>query len=422
MKKTLLFLALLFLPSCSAQEKTNVLRLMIWGDAAELESVRSFVQGFEKIHPELKVNIFCINPTDYNQRLQALYLNRQSPDVMYASRTWFRFYAARGMFKDLKPFIDADKEFDFNDFYPEVRNSFFFQEHPYAIAKDFTPMVLYYNLDLFKKAGLALPNKKWTWENFLSAAKTLTIDEDRDGKPEQYGFVVDPWFDWVLPWIWQAGGEVLDESETQSMVGSPSRMENNVRALQFLYDLIYKYKVAPEPKTTDLLGSSALFLSGRAAMCAYGRWMCLNFKQIKDFKWNVAPLPREKNSSTVLLTVGYAISSRSKQPNAAWQLIKYLTGMEGQSQVADSGLAVPSRRSVAQSAHFLRAVSLPQTLNHRTFLESLEGIRFPPSPAEWPQMEEEIKTALNLIFRQKKSVRDSLLNLHKKFETIFRTK
>ncbi len=409
----------LFLSACGTREKSDALRLMIWGDASELSAVQSFVRGFEQSHPGTQVRIFSVNPTDYNQSLQSLYLKKQSPDVFYVSRDWASFYAHRGMLQDLSTFIDADREFDFNDFYPAVRDSFLYKGRPYAVAKDFTTMVLYYNEDLFKKAGVGLPNSKWTWSDLRSAAMKLTRDADNDGAPEQYGFAVDTWLGWMMPWIWQAGGDFLDEKGEKGVAGVTPYFEQNVRAFQFLYDLIHKDKCAPDAKVVDQVGIPSLFIGGKLAMCVYGRWACLNFKEIRDFRWNVAPLPRNKNKATVVLTVGYGISSRTKKPNDAWELVKHLTGIEGQTQVAQSGLAVPARKSVAQSPQFLRAPFLPAFVDNRVFLETIGTARFAPSPLEWPQMEDAYNVMTNLIFRQNRPVNESVSEFQRKLETIF---
>ena len=77
-----------------------------------------------------------------------------------------------------------------------------------------------YNKDLFRKAGLDPDHPPKDWNELYEFARKLTVDKNRDGKTDQYGFYV-PVFPasgqlsiWMVlqwaPFLWQAGGTEID--------------------------------------------------------------------------------------------------------------------------------------------------------------------------------------------------------------------
>ena len=63
-------------------------------------------------------------------------------------------------------------------------------------------------------------------------------------------------------------------------------------------------------------------------------------------------LPREKRRANLAAGAGYVIAANTQHPEAAWTFLKFLVSPKGQAIFAETGLAVPARRSVAQSEIF----------------------------------------------------------------------
>jgi multiple sugar transport system substrate-binding protein len=228
----------------------------------------------------------------------------------------------------------------------------------------------------------------WTWDDFRKACKDLTKDFDNDGSIDQYGFVVETWTGEWVPWVYQNGGKILSNDGKQWLMGSPQYIEKNAAALQFLADLVYKDKVAPAVNVTRDKAPTEIFKSGKAAMCTYGRWMCMQFKDIKSFDWDIQVLPKKEKRSSTLFTVAYSIAKDSKNPEAAWRLVKFLTGPVGQKATAMSGQAIPSMKSIAASDDFLAAPAVPQKINAQVFLDSIDYAVPPPTNTKWSRINE----------------------------------
>ncbi len=76
-----------------------------------------------------------------------------------------------------------------------------------------------------------------------------------------------------------------------------------------------------------------------------GAWLAPTYKTITDFKWDIVPMPYETEHASIVFYTGWTMSSACRQPDAAYELIHFLCGKEGQILAAKSGLALPSRTS-----------------------------------------------------------------------------
>ncbi|RMG19065.1 MAG: sugar ABC transporter substrate-binding protein [Planctomycetota bacterium] len=336
-------------PGCT-RDPGDTLRFMIWGSPEEIAVVGGFLDEFRRQNPDIQVRVEHAPSMGYREKLRILFLGGNPPDVMYLGESDLPTFARKGWLLNLDPFIERDRaEVEPEDFYTPVFARFRTDQGTFGISKDFASLVLYYNKDLFDKWDVPYPKPGWTWEDFLDTAKRLT---HRTEQGQDYGFLLETWNEELFPWIWQAGGEVASEDPPAWLSGRPEHIDACAEALQFLSDLIWKHRVAPGPAVTKDQQGNALFLRGQAAMCTYGRWACMEFRKIKDFDWGVVELPRHRRRASTLFTVAYSIARDTRRPEAAWKLVKFLTGKQAQLEVAHSAQAIPARRSAATSPAF----------------------------------------------------------------------
>jgi multiple sugar transport system substrate-binding protein len=419
-------LLLLFVLSCTVgnpegktsggAEKTKVV-FMYWGTPDEKATVEQYIVSFEKKHPDIEVQRIHVPATDYPPKLQTMIAGGTPPDVMYMGAEDFPRYATNSVFLDLQPFINNDKDFHVDAYYPALLDQFKYRGDLYGVAKDFTTLVLYYNKDLFDKSKVAYPNDKWTWKDFRTAAEKLTIKGN--GEMGQYGFVVENWIGEWVPWIWQNNGEVMSEDGTKWLLGDPKYIDNNVQAFEFLTGLMFgKNPVAPGPSITTDQGTMEFFKTGKVAMCTYGRWACMDFKNLK-FHWDVSVLPMNKKRASTLLTVCYAISGITKHPKESWELVKYLTGSDGETATAESGQAVPSIKSIAESDHFLKSPILPP-MNAQAFTAGVPYSKPSPTNPIMGTIGDTMKPDMDLMWLGKQSPRDTIKKIQPKIEKLIK--
>jgi len=236
----------------------------------------------------------------------------------------------------LEPLDDYIKKYnvDVNDFEPALLSAFQWDGKTYGLPKDFNTLALFYNKDMFKAAGINEPPK--TWEELRDVAKKLTKDGVK-------GLVLSADLARFDAFINQNGGSVYQDGKVTL------NLPENAQALDFYVGLITKDKVADTPQNMGEGWNGDAFAAKKAAMAIEGGWMIPFLKEkAPDLNYGIAELPTGKQKSTMAFTVAYVMNKNSKHKDEAFKLIEFLTGKEGQQFVVDSGLALPSRKSMQE--------------------------------------------------------------------------
>ena len=414
----LILLLSVMLSSCGG---TGKLVFMYWGTPEEKATVLNYITNFLNENPGVEIEAIHVDSLSFGQKLKTMIAGGTPPDVFYLDIEDFGGLVSRGELLQLDDFLNRDRdEVKPEDFFEAPFNEFRYKNRLYGIAKDFTTLVLYYNVDMFDKFGIGYPNDNWTWDDFLNAAKKLTKDLNGDGSIDQYGFVLETWANWWRNWVYANGGTFFD-ANGEFVLGKEPYLKKNAEAIQFLADLIWVHKVVPKiTASRDFGGGEAMFVDGRAGMAAYGRWVTLRFRDITKFKWNVAQMPKgkEKRAST-LFTVAYCIHAQTKNPELSWKLVKFLSSPEVQKDVANSGLAIPIRKSVAYSDAFLKASAIvknqPQ-VNSEVYLDALKYVTDFKRPVKWVEIRDILDEYIQKVLNNDMKSIDALKELQKDVE------
>jgi multiple sugar transport system substrate-binding protein len=376
-----------------------------WGDSWEVQTNERIVRTFEREHPNIKVQLEHHPWNEYFDWLRGEWQAGRSPDLMFLN--YIPSYVALGELEPIDSFVARDK-FDLTDFYPALLDSFRASGALYGLPRDNDTKVIYYNKTHLAEAGIPEPATGWTWQDLRNAALKLTR---HDGAGPRYGFGFEPDFWWMV-WLWQHGGEVLDNAfrPTDVRLDSPQ----GITALQFLQDLIYLDRVTPPPAQLNTDDMNKLFREGRLSMVFGNHALVPWFTETPGLSWDVAPLPRDVSRANVAGGAGFVIGKRSQHKDAAWQLMQFLTGPKGQSMLADSGVITPARRSVREDNIFLRLTSY----NAGVFLTETEIGRPVPNFPGVTDMNRAINEALKPLWRGERSAAEVVHELAPKLRSI----
>jgi multiple sugar transport system substrate-binding protein len=237
----------------------------------------------------------------------------------------------------------------------------------------------------------------------VAAAKALTADKNGDSVTDQYGVGIDPILYRLAPFIWQAGGELVDDpaNPTRLSLDSPAAR----LAFQWFVDLQVREKVVPDAAAEAAQESESRFLSGALGMYFNSRRAVPTMRTIKNFDWDVAPLPRGSQSASILHSDGYCMAGKSKDKEAAWKFIEYANSVTGQEIVARSGRTVPSLRMVAESASFLDPTQKPA--HSQVWLDAVPTLRTVPVMSNWPAIEDTVSKEIERAFYGQASVAEA---------------
>ena len=400
MRYAIAILIALMLAGCGGKPSATApvtVTLFTWTRPGELAANQDLRAKFEAAHPNIKVEIMNEPSDRAMDKLQAMVAAGNPPDVMSIHGAYFMPLAAKGALLDLDPYAAKDAEFDLADFYPSLVEICRYQGKLYSLPRYTSVYVLFYNKDLFDAAGLKYPDDSWSWDDYLAAAQKLTADS-ADPEKKRYGCVIDFWGARIYPWVWAAGGEILDKSGKRCLLDQPGSQD----ALQFLVDLRHKYNVCPPTTMADRKQTIAMFVNGQVGMFQTGAWDIQQMNEAKTLRWDIAPLPRRKQHATLLGTENYAIASGTKHPQEAWELFSFLLGKEAQERMGTTLEKQPSRQSVANGPYLAQKVNY----NRRVFVDALDYARQAPNIPEWDRVSHFIQEQLDLMWIGKVSVKD----------------
>ncbi|SIS75033.1 ABC transporter substrate-binding protein [Alicyclobacillus vulcanalis] len=299
----------------------------VWGPVSPQYN---FIAAFEKKYPNIHVNLTEIPQTDYAQKLISEVATNTAPDVMLVWENMIQPFAKEGAIVNLNSYIKGDKSLEPSNFLPAFRSLAAQNGGVYGLPWCYATHLLFYNEDMFKKAGVPFPTANWTWKDYENAAKKLTIV--KDGRVVQWGSAGIG-----FPGVWysligSAGDKIVSN-------GKLSIGQGAIDAMNWQIDLTNKLKVQPQPSAAN--SAVDLFEAGKAAMILNGSWMISTYDTIKNFKWNIAPLPYDKVPYDDIHTAFFTINSHSPYKQADWDFIKFCMSPEGQ-ELIEKGTNNPS--------------------------------------------------------------------------------
>ena len=419
MKRTLgiLVLLLIALVSWGFSEKVVVEFWHAMG-GGHGEALKEIVEMFNSLNPDIEVKPVYVGR--YSALLQKILASAQGntlPVMAQSYANWTAKLIAGGYVEELSKYINdpeigLTKE-EWEDIFAPFRKMVTWGDKIYAIPFNKSTYLLYVNTDLLDLEGLEIPK---TMDELLDVAKTLTQDLDGDGNVDQYGFGIRPNVDTFQVFLRFNGGRIYDEEKNEVTINSPEAKE----ALQFMVDLVHKYKVA------FMQGGylSGPFGDGKVAMyigSSAGMPYVARASQGKH-EWTWAPIPKWKKYAPPFAGTDVVIFSTAteKQKKAAWKFLKFLISPDITTFWAIKTGYMPVRKSALE------------TKGWKSYVESNPMIEVPvkqipygsidPKPAQWAEIRNAVTTAVTNAMYQKQSVEEALEWAEKEIKRILEEK
>jgi multiple sugar transport system substrate-binding protein len=395
---------------------------VVWAlpaDPNALKASQKQADLFHQMHPAITIKVLQIpNNTNYDFKVQTLIAGGAAPDLFGSGDVILPTLFQKGYARDLTPYINRD-HYSLSDFFQEEFRAFKYKGDIYALTDNWDTQVMYYNKDLFRKDGVAFPNKNWTWNDFRNAAIKLTHGS---GPSKQYGAVFTSWFAPVYDLIWSYGGDIFSADGKSTLLNQPAAEQ----AIQWLADLYNKDKVSPTPSMLGSTGPDLRFMSGRAAMMIDGgRWWASEFvgpPGITKFDWAAAPIPKGPKGRANFFHIScYLIARNAKNPDAAWEFLKFLLSKQGIAIVAADQQGIPSRVSLAHDPSFAKE---PTNVKHdlvQPWFDSLPTVHAAPMIINFNQAQSLIDSALNPVWRGQKTAKAAMDSLAPKLNAELRS-
>lgn len=332
----------------SVNAKVTIRYMGGWDAKTDWPQVQADVAEFNKLNPDIEV--IAENVPNHQEKFLIQMAAGNPPDVVYAFKSWAHTYQAKGAFLELEKFLERDKkEIDPADFYPGMLDEWRYKGVLYGLPTWTASSGVYYNKDLFDKAGLKYPDDTWTWDTLVEYGKKLTI-RDAQGKIIQYAFTPDGfslnWGTGPIIWVWSNGGDILSPDKKRFTLGEPKAKQ----ALEYFYDVIFKHQISVTPSAHAEQNWWIRFFNGTVAMWDSPSWNNTYLAPIDKFFWDVAPTfmsPYTKKRAGFIHTRATCISKLTKHPEEAWKFVKFLSSKQIQRIWAVKRGYQPTRKSIA---------------------------------------------------------------------------
>jgi len=314
---------------------------------------QALIADFEKAQPNVKVEhqgFFDIE--EQNKKLLVAMAGGTPPDLASNHLYFTARYAAADQLHPLDDWMRRDG-IKAEQFEPSLFKGCVYQGKTYALPVFAAPWVLYYNRELFKKAGLDPDRPPTTWQELRDYAKRMTIW--KGSSIEQAGLdvpyqVEDTMSDTFLTLLYQAGGEFLAPDGKRVAFDGPEGVE----ALQFMVDLMQKDRVCQIGFGQGLDQTpQAPFNAGKMAMSMMGPWGIINVsKYSPNLPYAVAALPVHKGAASVGDVFVVFIPRAAKNKGAAWEFIRFFLATPNLTKFTKACYQIPAALEAQKDAFY----------------------------------------------------------------------
>jgi multiple sugar transport system substrate-binding protein len=295
----------------------------------------TIVEAYQQRQPQIAVSVEHATG-DYYEKLETLFVGGDAPDLINTQSWRWITYAAKALLAPLDALRARDR---FDLAWPKPWEKLYdpqtrFRGKLYARPFHMGGVSVVYSKELFDRLGVPYPSPEWTYPEFLDLARRLT--QAAGGEPS-YGFqsprIYTRWFGW-----WRMEGQTEWDrlvEPTKAQWTLPTVMER----LEFLmYGAFHSLRISPAP--TDQARGVTID-QGKAAMKVEGPWFLPSMwgekaSRAPGVPFDVVPMPKGKDGRRVTAGVGHThtISAQTKQPEATWDLMKFIATDPAQEIVA----------------------------------------------------------------------------------------
>jgi multiple sugar transport system substrate-binding protein len=305
------------------------IRRMYWGSPDQVQIEQEVDKRFTDANPGLKIEPIPVPWPSYRDKLLTMLAGGDVPNVMMVDAYWFPAFIGQKVLRPLDDYLQKDTEYAKHKV---IKGFWPLPDHHSADGKVYskvhsgdTPRIIYFNANMFKEAGIQDPIEqdkagKWTMDAYLDAAKKLTKGS---GVDKVFGAAAYPLSSSVYNFVGINGGGLLSADKKKSTMSDPATLE----AIQFQIDMIRVHKVSPLPEEDQVLGGPLkAFMAKKLGMFISGIWTGADTRNVKDFEWAVAPLPKGVKTGyrrTIYKPNSTSMPASSKAVDEAWKWMAF---------------------------------------------------------------------------------------------------
>jgi len=385
--------------------------IQTWQVTGAEDTVPVIPQYFNESQDEIYVQPVGLPFMEIEQKFLTAAVGNVPPDL-------FEFFgpvaqwSTRGALLPLDEFMERDN-FDRDSVFAGLWDEMMWDGHTYAIPTGTANEAFFWNKEHFREAGLDPDRPPRTWKELEEYAVRLTHYAD-DGTIERAGYIPGYWSpmpNWIfLDWPLQLDAKFISDDGTKVDLTSPGC----IRALEWegnLFKRLGRDQLILK-RASFGYGSQQGFISGQLSMTLNKSSFpaeLARFAPDLDYGASPLPVPEGGHEAAVAGSVWVAIPSGAKNPEAAWEYIKFTTQAPVQIRAAE--YAVENNLTAFFPAN-IEAANSPIMMNQPhmdVFVESMKWARSSTViPLAHSQFWRAYSEAWDAVMRGEKTAREAL--------------
>jgi multiple sugar transport system substrate-binding protein len=317
------------------QEQVTLTWWDYYSEGANNTAMDNQHQRFMESHPNIKIERTAIPFADLKTKLLQGATAGELPDIAVIDNPDHQAFAALGILEDLTERVTAWGQAE--SYFEGPWASTMWQGQNYGIPDNSNCLVLWYNTAFTTPAEVAAPT---TWDELTAAVQTLT-EGDRFGLAVSGIKSEEGTFQW-LPFLWETGEDIPTINS-----------DGGKAALQLWVDYVENGFMSQGILGWNQGDVLAQFQNGKAAMMINGPWQIPALRaDSPDLKWEVAVLPKQTTSASILGGENYSIVAGGDNVDAAWEMLTWTQEPENLKIYLGEAGKLPSRADLAEDAQW----------------------------------------------------------------------
>lgn len=393
------------------KDQDAVTEVVFWNGytGPDRPAVEQIVAMFNERHDDVVITMEIMPWDSLYQKLMPALVAGNGPDIIGYSIARVPEYAEAGRLQSLDTYLDASEELSRDNLVEGLVNGATYDGTVYGVPMGFASMVMYYNREHFRQAGLDPDAPPTTYAELQDAWKKLlqkNSGTDVAVYPQAFGVKATVPMAPVI--LWAFGADIVT-ADGKSGLGTPEAL----KAMEFLQEAYVEQTISP----VGLTGQEAdnLFAAGKASIEWNGPWAINGFRGA-GIDLGIAKLPAGPNGpmtwcgDTVMV-----MNADSKEKDAAWEFMEFWNSKEMQTYWASTVAFPPTRTDIDATEG-----TLAENEDLRYFIESAEFARtYLAGQVKASQIEEEVLTPLfEEVTRALKTPQDALSDAHARLTEI----
>jgi multiple sugar transport system substrate-binding protein len=400
------------LPAVAQAPVTITWSTLATGGPSVADVYRALAQVYEQRNPGTKVNVQIQPGTSgeqYNRYVTLLAAKDSSVDVISIDVIWPAPMVAAGWLAPLDPWFSSERR---SEFLPGAIKANTIGGKIYGVPWYTDAGLFYYRKDLLEKHNAKVPA---TWDEMIATAQRIVQAENN---PQLGGFLfqgarIEALANFFFEVLWSNGGDILDASGKVILDNG-----KGVEAANFMLDLVRRHRVTPPGVTTlPTDDTRAAFQDGRFVFLrnwTYAMGLFQSDASRVAGRVGIAPLPRgSAGSASTLGGWQLAVSNFSRNKEAAYRFVEFMTGPVAQKSMATQLSTVPTWK-----ATFDDSVVKQKTPYYPDMLKVALNARPRPQISDYPRLSSIVQTNLHAALTNQISADEAVTRMTREIRSL----